>query len=376
MKNTCTFEQEPGKYHFYLPETLIANEPSQKRDLARLLLVRSNWKNDNNPKIEISHHLIKDLPALLNKNDLLILNRTRVSHRRVYLKRKSGAIIEALFLKQSRKNHSQWYCLIRGKKKLNQFERLLHAKEEKLPLEFEYRITDKLDANGANSIIHVVKKGQDQGGWETEIDAENFFSQYGELPLPPYIGRKPQKNDNTRYQTIFADESGSIAAPTAGLHFTKNLIFNLEQKQILINSILLHIGYGTFAPLREENWKLTQLHSETYSLSKNITEQLNTRNNRIIAVGTTTLRALESNWRLNNRKKFTNGRFSTSIFLKPPDEPSCIDGLLTNFHLPESSLLILIASMLGRKNTLQIYNEAISKEYRFYSYGDAMLILP
>ena len=372
-------------YGFDLPDRLIARHPPAERGDSRLLVVPATGPagfpggfvgTPTNATPEFLDRRFADLPGLLEPGDLLVVNNTRVSHRRLELRRSTGARIEALFLRPLTNDGppEAWACLIRGLAKLKDGERL----QAPGGLEFAFVRVPTIEAGeaGGNGVLRPVLPGSDEPAWQDATEAEAYFADHGQVPIPPYLGRVAGEDDRRRYQTIYADRPGSVAAPTAGLHFTQSIIEEIRARDIEIVSVELEIGYGTFAPLSAENFTSGRLHQETYQISTETADRLN-RPGRRIAVGTTALRALEANIREQhpgNDGPFTAGRYSTGIFLHPPDHIHSVDGLITNFHLPESSLLMLVACFTGRERVLAAYRHAVRGEYRFFSYGDAMLL--
>lgn len=382
-------------YAFDLPDRLIARHPPSQRGDSRLLVVPpaanvrvpTNPAGDRGPTAgtltdsprapaaspDFEDRQFAELPGLLEPGDLLIVNNTRVSHRRLELRRSTGARIEALFLGPLASDDppDAWACLIRGLAKLKDGERL----EAPGGVEFAFVRVPTIEAQrpaGGNGILQPLRPGTDMPAWANAAAAEAYFAIHGQVPIPPYLGRSADDSDTRRYQTVYADRPGSVAAPTAGLHFTQSIIEEIRAREIEIVSVELEIGYGTFAPLAQENFDSGRLHREMYHINQATAERLN-RPGRRIAVGTTALRALEANHR-DHDGTFTAGRFNTDIFLRPPDHIGAVDGLITNFHLPESSLLMLVACLTGRERILAVYRRAVQQEYRFFSYGDAMLL--
>ena len=388
-------------YDYHLPPGLTASYPSLQRSAARLLL----YQPDKSPSIQ--DRSFHELPEILKREDLLIVNNTRVSWRRFRLKRKSGARLEALFLKELA--GQSWSCLLRGKSKLKLGERLYLARAKDTaskaayaekaaytgrskggdmePPEFIFLGNAGNAENAENlgtpssqeTVLLPVLAGTQKAAWKNSNDAEACFAYYGEVPIPPYLGRSAEDLDKERYQSVYARKSGSaassVAAPTAGLHFCTDLLARLTAHGVRIENLELSLGYGTFAPLRAENFKNSILHTEEYRFSNSLAQLLNQkRKGRRIAVGTSTLRALEANFRRHG-SSFAAGQFSTDLFLKPPDQLHTTQGLITNFHLPASSLLLLVAAYAGKKEILSVYKHAVQARYRFFSYGDAMLIL-
>lgn len=343
MKNAP--EELLKQARFDLPEDLIARYPSEKRGGSKLLVMRDGT---------IADSAVSELSSWIEPNTLVIVNETRVSRRRVPLYRSTGAALEALFLEKQ--EDGSWSCLLRGSGKLKPGE-AVHADEH-----FAFQFTGK-----DGSMASLLPLSPD-----FIKDPESFFSRFGSVPIPPYLKRASEKIDEDRYQTVYAKNPKSAAAPTAGLHLTEEILGKLKEKNIQIAGIELDIGYGTFAPLSEENFASGKLHKENYIIPENTAGLLN-HAEKILAVGTTALRALESNFRQFGH--FQEGRFSTEIFIHPPDRITSVNSLLTNFHLPESSLFLLVCSLSGIEPMRTAYRHAVENGYRFYSYGDAMLVL-
>lgn len=335
------------EFHFDLPQNLIAKYPAEKRDHSRLMLVNKSTK-----EIKILPKF-KDIISILTSNDILVFNSTRVSKRRVYLKTVTGRVHECLFLEEI--EPGVWKCLVKNASKLKQ-KRGLFTYDEKWEFFFERD----------SEFFSLLKTEQ--------TVTEAFFEKYGSIPIPPYLKRSAEKIDEERYQTIFANESGSVAAPTAALHFTKELLDELKQKGIIFLDVCLKVGYGTFAPLTEKEINTKKLHQENYTIPDKTAKILNESKGkkRIIAIGTTTLRALESC--LDENKIYRAGHFQTDLFIQPQDRIHSIDALITNFHLPQSSLLLLVSAFASKDLILKAYQKAIEEQMRFFSYGDAMFI--
>lgn len=335
------------EFRFDLPDELIAKFPASPRDHSRLLVI--NRKNKS-----LQHHHFYDLPKFLTPSDLLVLNNTKVLPARLFGNDSHGKQFEVFLLKSSSESKLSWSCLIRPGKKVRDGIRLFFdngARGDVRPIcEQTFEITFSLEQN------------QNIMDWLFET---------GNSPLPPYIKRKADLNDKSTYQTVYAKNSGSVAAPTAGLHFTGDLIANLHRKGIETAEVTLHVGYGTFSPIRAENILDHKMHTEEYEIPQSALSKINLTKKsggRVLAVGTTSLRTLESYPHLGHQG-------STNIYITPGYELKMADGLITNFHLPESSLYVLVASLLGIDFCRAAYQEAINYKYRFYSYGDAMLIL-
>ena len=337
-----------NEFDYKLPEELIAQTPLKNRSDSRLLILNKNNGN-------IKHEQFKNIINYLNKDDVLVLNDTKVIPARLIgSKEETNATIELLLLKDL--GDKKWECLARPAKRLHigtiiSFgEGLLKAK-----------VINKLD----EGIIHVEFLYL---GIFLEI-----LDKLGEMPLPPYI--KEKLEDKDRYQTVYAKNLGSAAAPTAGLHFTKELLKKIEEKGITLCYITLHVGLGTFRPVEVKNILEHHMHSEYYIMDKKTADLLNNAkksNRRIVAVGTTSTRVLETVISKYNKFKECSG--NTDIFIYPGYKFKAIDALITNFHLPKSTLVMLVSALAGRKNILNAYNEAIKERYRFFSFGDSMFI--
>ncbi|MCB1178705.1 MAG: tRNA preQ1(34) S-adenosylmethionine ribosyltransferase-isomerase QueA [Leptospiraceae bacterium] len=325
----------------------MAKFPSEKRDESRIMIVKRSDK-----KIIIENRF-KYISNYLQSDDILIYNSTKVSKRRVYLYTENSRKHEVVFLEKLLTG--LWKCLIRNSGKLKENAKLF---SENKKYSFVYsRDSQNLYLNPNQEMT------------------EEIFDEIGNIPIPPYMRREATKEDEVRYQTIFAKNPGSVAAPTAGLHFTDELKSDLINKGIIFSEVNLEVGYGTFAPLEKEQIENKRLHLENYYISDETAKLLNSRKkeSRVISIGTTSLRALESG--MDENKKFRSGSFQTEIFIQPGDRIDSIDGLVTNFHLPESSLLMLVCAFGGTELIMEAYNKAIKENFRFYSYGDAMLII-
>ena len=334
-------------FDYHLDPSKIAQHPSEKRDHSKLLRVDKLAKQDP------IDHMFYDLPNLLSKGDVLVINNTKVIPARLFgTKPSTGAHIELLLLDEIEKN--VYNALTKPAKKIDVGDDIILSDTFKM-----HCVDVKEDGIRVYQLIY------------DGILIEHLES-LGKLPLPPYI---KELNDDERYQTIYAKHSGSSAAPTAGLHFTEDIFDALKQKGIEIIEITLHVGLGTFKPVQIDDITKHHMHEETYVISNDAAEKLNDAKRagkRIIAVGTTSLRTLESN--INNNA-FHEGTFQTSIFIYPGYTFKAIDGLITNFHLPKSTLLMLVSAITERKYMLSCYQHAIDYDYRFFSFGDAMLIL-
>lgn len=333
-------------YFYHLPEERIAQIPAQPRDTAKLLCY-------NRQTEKVLQCTFRDCLSFLKRGDLLVVNNTKVIPARLFAKTIYGGKVEILLLK--RKNYTQWEVLVKPGKKA--------------------KIGDILSL--AEGVTANVLERTEVGGRILEFHFEGIFEEIleriGQMPLPPYIHEKLQ--DANRYQTVYCKEAGSAAAPTAGLHFTKELIERLKEKGVEFAEVQLHVGLGTFRPVQEEDLTNHKMHSEYFSIDAQNAEKINIakkEGRRIIAVGTTTVRTLESVADKNGFVQATSG--DTDIFIYPPYRFKIVDALFTNFHLPESTLLMLVAAFMGREKILDLYQFAVQEKYRFFSFGDAMFI--
>lgn len=335
-------------YNYYLPEELIAQEPAEPRDSARLLVYNRNAK-------KIEHKIFSDILDYLTPNDVLVLNSSRVIPARIYGKKEgTGANIEVLL--QKRLNLTDWEIIAKPFKRLK--IGTIVTFNEKLKLE----VLEKLD-DGVCKIRFVFN-----GRFEEILD------EVGSMPLPPYITKKLENKED--YQTVYSNKEGSSAAPTAGLHWTKELLQKAKDKGVEVLEVILHVGLGTFRPVKEDDILNHQMHSEYYEVTDLVAEKINQakkEGKRIIACGTTSVRVLESIATEKGKVKAGNG--DTQIFIYPPYEFKIVDGLITNFHLPESTLLMLVSAFESVDEIKNIYNTAVAEKYRFFSFGDAMLLL-
>jgi S-adenosylmethionine:tRNA ribosyltransferase-isomerase len=343
-------------FDFELPAELIAQAPAPERGSSRLLVLRKTTG-------QIEHSQVSQLPELLRPGDLLVVNDTKVFPARLLGTRvPSGGAVECLLL--ANRGEGLWDALVHPGQKLRPGSQMLFRgsrhvlRGEILERHFHGRRTIRLWAENGASV-------------EDAIDA------IGHVPLPPYIKREDTAGDRERYQTVYARERGSVAAPTAGLHFTPELLDALARRGILRTAITLHVGYGTFQPVRVETVEAHTLDAERFSIGEAAAETINLarrEKRRVIAVGTTTTRALEAAGRLGGGV-ITPQAGRTDLFIYPGFEFIIVDALMTNFHLPQSSLLMLVSALAGRQRVLAAYHAAVERRYRFYSYGDAMLIL-
>ncbi len=337
-------------FDFHLPEELIAQTPLEQRDASRLMVL-------NKETGSVKHHMFHDLLDYVQEGDCLVLNDTRVLPARLFgTKEDTGANIEVLLLKQTQGD--TWETLVKPAKRV----------KEGTVISF-----------GDGRLTAVCKETSDQGGRLLEFNYDGIFyevlEQLGEMPLPPYI--KERLDDQERYQTVFAREQGSAAAPTAGLHFTEEMLEQLKEKGVHIAFLTLHVGLGTFRPVSVDDLEEHDMHSEFYQVSEGTAALLNSvreKGGRIISVGTTSTRTLETIATEHNGK-FVASSGWTNIFIFPGYEFKAIDGMITNFHLPKSTLIMLVSALAGRENVISAYEQAVAEKYRFFSFGDAMLIL-
>jgi S-adenosylmethionine:tRNA ribosyltransferase-isomerase len=346
------------EFQFDLPEHLIAFAPCEKRTDSRLLVI-------NPDKQLIKHHHFYELMDYLVPNDCLIFNNTKVIPARLFGNRESGGKVEVLIervlgiAKSDSVNTEQ--------QKQTCLTQIRASNSPKAGTKIKIADDFCLEVTGRQDSFYVLEN-------KSEDDLMTLIEKYGDMPLPPYIQRKAELEDKERYQTVYAEERGAVAAPTAGLHFDEALLKKIKDEGIQHDFVTLHVGAGTFLPLRVDNVEEHQMHSEWFSVSESVVELVNkTRANggRVIAVGTTSVRCLESASK-NGEIKAKHGE--TDIFIYPGYKFQSLDGLITNFHLSESTLMMLVSTFAGKEFIKTAYKEAIEKEYRFFSYGDSMLI--
>lgn len=337
-------------FDFHLPDELIAQVPLQNRTDSRLMVL-------NKETGEIKHEAFKHITEYLREGDCLVLNDTRVLPARLFgVKKDTGAKIEVLLLKQL--EGDQWETLVKPAK----------------------RVKEGTEIDFGDGLLKAVCTGtSEHGGRILDFHYEGIFyevlNQLGEMPLPPYI--KEQLDDRERYQTVFAREPGSAAAPTAGLHFTEELLEEVKAKGVHIAFITLHVGLGTFRPVSVDDVLEHDMHSEYYMVTEGtarLLKEVRENGGRIITVGTTSTRTLETIATANDGT-FVEGSGWTNIFIYPGYPFKAIDGMITNFHLPKSTLIMLVSALAGREHVLHAYNMAVNEQYRFFSFGDAMLII-
>lgn len=332
-------------FYFDLPKELIAQDPLEDRSSSRLLMVDKNTG-------DIKHEVFRNIVDYLHPGDCLVLNNTKVLPARLLgVKEDTGAAVEVLLLK--RKEGNVWETLVKPGKKMRPGARVVFG-----------------DGLLKGEVIDVVEEGNRLIRFEFEGIFEEVLDRLGEMPLPPYITHKLQ--DKNRYQTVYAKYDGSAAAPTAGLHFTKELLQQIEDKGVKLAYVTLHVGLGTFRPVKEENILEHHMHSEYYQISREAAELINEtkkKGDRVICVGTTSCRTIESAADENGLLSECCG--NTEIFIYPGYKFKVLDCLITNFHLPESTLVMLVSALAGREHVLAAYREAIKEKYRFFSFGDA-----
>jgi len=389
MTNYWEIDQLVSSYDYELPPELIAQTPLSRRDSSRLLVVDSPTHH--------THSIFRDLPQLLRPKDLLVLNDTRVIPARLYGRKSTGAPVEVLLLEERQKNC--WLALVKPGRRLKLGAKILfepHRHTEQLPTGSP---SIGRETTGFTTLsATVLARDEATGGRLLQFDVpdgaswESLLEQYGQIPLPPYITNSQASPE--QYQTVYAQSLGalalakrgalsaqrlafgSIAAPTAGLHFTSELLERCSDRTIKQASVTLHVGVGTFRPVEVEDVTRHKMHGEWLEVPASTVEQIRetkASGGRVIAVGTTVVRALEGASAGGELQPYCG---KTELFIYPGYQWQVVDGLITNFHLPRSSLLMLVSAMVGRERLMDLYKEAIAHQYRFYSFGDAMLILP
>ncbi|MGB2929830.1 MAG: tRNA preQ1(34) S-adenosylmethionine ribosyltransferase-isomerase QueA [Desulfobacterales bacterium] len=342
-------------YNYDLPDDLIAQKPADQRDRSKLLFLHKEIG-------KLSHHKFYEIYDLLLPTDLLVLNNTQVIPARLFGKKDTGGKVEVFILDYpgGRKNpgHNELVlrCLIKASKR----------PKNGTPLFF---------GRGLQAKVVNYQEGFYNVRFSSNDNFESLLDRIGHVPLPPYIKRNDCKDDRTSYQTVYASQKGAVAAPTAGLHFSKKLLKKISEKGVRIVTVTLHVGYGTFLPVRVSDIRDHKIHSEWYSISKETADVINrskTKGRRIIAVGTTCVRALE--YASDDGGNVAHGSGSCDLFIYPGYRFKVVDAMITNFHLPKSTLLMLVSAFAGRENILNAYRTAIDKKYRLFSYGDAMFI--
>ena len=337
-----------SEFNYDLPEELIAQTPLEKRDESRLMVL--NRKNQT-----IEHKKFKDIIEYLNPGDCLVRNNTKVIPARIYGKKETGAHVEFLLLNNI--EGDIWESIVRPGNKLHVGTKVIFG-----------------DGLLKAEILEIMPGGTRKVKFTYDGIFNEILDKIGLMPLPPYIHE--ELKDNDRYQTVYAKYEGSAAAPTAGLHFTPELLKKIEEKGIKIANVTLHVGIGTFRPVKEENVEEHQMHTEHFYIKQEDVDKINETKKagkRVIAVGTTSCRVLETIADENGMVKETEG--DTGIYIYPGYKFKCLDGLITNFHLPQSTLLMLVSALAGKDYIMKAYKEAVKEKYRFFSFGDAMLII-
>lgn len=333
-------------FDYILPEERIAQTPLYPRDSSRLLVYRR--KEDR-----VEHKIFRDIVDYLQPGDVLVVNNTKVLPARIFAHTPHGGAVELLLLKRLDKD--EWEVMVKPGKKARPGATLTVNEELSVTVEA------------------VLEEGLRRVRFHYEGVFEDILSRVGTMPLPPYIREK--LDDQARYQTVYGKINGSAAAPTAGLHFTPDLLEKIKQKGVTVTQVLLHVGLGTFRPVKETNVQDHKMHSEYYEISEETAQIINCakkEGRRVIAVGTTSVRTLETVADEQGMVQKASGE--TQIFLYPPYQMKCVDALITNFHLPKSTLIMLVATLTGREKILDLYNLAVAENYRFFSFGDAMFI--
>ncbi len=334
-------------FYYHLPEELIAQTPAEPRDSSRLLVYHRDEK-------KIEHKIFHDLCDYLKAGDLLVVNRTRVLPARLFAKTSNGGRVEVLLLK--RLNLDEWEVIVRPGKKCK--------------IGVNLTVNEELSL----TVTGITESGERHVKFFYEGAFEDVLSRAGSMPLPPYIHEK--LSDPERYQTVYSRENGSAAAPTAGLHFTPELLEKIKGMGVEIAEVVLHVGLGTFRPVKEDNLLDHKMHSEYYEVGEEAARQINrakTEGRRVIAVGTTSVRTLETV--ANEQGIIEPCHGNTEIFIYPPYRFKCVDALITNFHLPESTLLMLVSALCSREEVMRVYETAVQEGYRFFSFGDCCFFL-
>ncbi len=338
---------ELSDFNYYLPEELIAQTPIEKRDESRLMVLDKNTG-------EIEHKIFRDIIDYLQPGDCLVRNNTKVIPARLYGKKETGANVEFVLLKNL--EGDIWETMVRPGNKLHSGAKVIFG-----------------DGLLRAEILETLQDGTRKVKFEYDGIFNEILDKIGLMPLPPYIHESLKDND--RYQTVYAKYEGSAAAPTAGLHFTDELLKKIEEKGISIANVTLHVGIGTFRPVKEKNIEDHQMHTEHYYIKQEDADKINKAKlsgHRVIAVGTTSCRTIETIADEKGLVKACEG--DTGIYIYPGYKFKCLDALITNFHLPESTLVMLVSALAGRENILNAYNEAVKEKYKFFSFGDAMFI--
>lgn len=340
-------QYKKSDFYYELPPEQIAQTPANPRDSSRLLVY-------DRAADKVEHRVFRDVCDYLRKGDVLVINNTKVLPARMFARTEHGGLVEVLLLK--RLDINEWEVLVKPGKKCTVGK--------------SFKIGDKLSF----TVVGITESGERIVRFFCDGVFENVLEEVGSMPLPPYI--KEKLRDKNRYQTVYAKTDGSAAAPTAGLHFTRELLEKIRGMGVEIAEVLLHVGLGTFRPVKEEIITDHKMHKEYYEVTPKAADVINaakSEGRRIIAVGTTSVRTLESAADGDGILKAGSGE--TDIFIYPPYKFRCVDALITNFHLPESTLIMLVSALMGREKTLRLYKTAVENGYRFFSFGDAMMIV-
>jgi len=362
-KNKVELDFQLNSYNYILDPALIANEPKEIRHKSRMMVVRNSLSQDNCDTNKLTENIIDELSS----GDLIVVNDTKVMKARLQVMKENGYKVELLVLEN--KEDSIWLCLAKPAKKI--------------------KIKDIITLNSlkGNIKLKVVGIDNETGGRYIQFpdkcnslqSMDKLLEDYGEMPLPPYIKKTDQSmSHESRYQTKFAKYPGAVAAPTAGLHLSNDILQELKKRGVKVLPITLHVGYGTFKPISKDNLTNLKLHKEFVKVDENVIDEIKIvkkKGNRVIAVGTTSVRALESCY-CPISKRIIPIEKDVDLVIKPGFQFKVVDGLLTNFHLPKSSLLLLVSAMIGRERLLKLYKKAIEEKFRFFSYGDAMYVSP
>src|SRR5216117_319860 len=345
-RRTLTMQYRLPDFDYYLPGNQVAQHPLQDRSASRLLVLDRATGGTR-------HLHFRDLPELIPPGDLLVINTSRVIPARLHGKREGGQ--EAEFLLVRELADGTWLAMAHPGGKLKPGRRVTFG------------------ADSAVEVIEVLGGGLRRVRFVGALDARATLAKYGEVPLPPYIKRAPTKADQDRYQTVYATHDGSVAAPTAGLHFTTELLAQIHERRILVTALDLHVGPGTFKPVETDDLTAHTMHPEAYEIAPGAASGINHNRGKVWAVGTTVVRALES--AADAQGQVRAGAAETSLFIHPPYSFKVVNHLITNFHLPRSTLLMLVCAFGGYGRVMAAYREAVKEGYRFYSYGDAMVIV-
>ncbi len=341
-------------FNYNLPKELIAQHPLKKRENARMMVLERKHQT-------IEHKHFYDIVDLLNPFDVLVLNNTKVFPARLLAKRKSGGEVEVFLLNPCAQNN-QWICLMKRSKRVKAGEELFVSDDFKIKV--IQKDTEKAhEGELPKNLVELEFLGD---------DVYEILDRYGSIPLPPYISRQTNDEDKQDYQTVFAKNTGSAAAPTAGLHFSEEILKKIKDKGVKIVYVTLNVGLGTFLPVKVNDFTKHKMHFESFVIPKDTAQEINNAKGAVVAVGTTVLRTLEATYQKYGKIVATQDK--TDIFIYPPYKIKSIDKLITNFHLPKSTLIMLVSAFAGKDFTFRAYNEALKEKYRFFSYGDCMFI--